>query len=127
MCNTSVLFVERVLAREHVKVEDNEATVADLRARLKRTIDYLEAVPRDQMDAVALDAPLVMNSAIGPFHFNTTQRHLSEYVLPNFFFHVSIGYCILRNQGVSIGAMDFLRDVFTQEDLAANLPKLQKN
>lgn len=124
MCNTAVLFVERLLAREHVTVEDNEATVADLRARLQRTIDYLAAVPRDQVDAVAPEAPIVMASRIGPFHFDTTQRHLSEYVLPNFFFHVSIGYCILRNQGVPIGALDFLRDVFKQEDLIAAAPQL---
>ena len=99
---------EGVLAREHETVEDNEATVADLRARLKRTVDYLEAVPRGQLDAVALDAPIVMDSKVGPFHFDSTQRHLSEYVLPNFFFHASIAFAILRNQGLPVGKGDFL-------------------
>lgn len=52
-----------------------------------------------------------MESKMGNFRF-TGQRYVSEYVIPNFHFHLTSAYCIMRTQGVPLGAFDYLKDVF---------------
>lgn len=51
-----------------------------------------------------------METKMGNFGF-TAQRYVSEMAIPNFHFHLSSAYCILRHQGVPIGAMDYLTGV----------------
>ena len=46
------------------------------------------------------------------FYFPSAQTYLSEFAIPNFHFHLSTGYCILRTQGVPLGAMDYMANVF---------------
>lgn len=48
---------------------------------------------------------------MGNFKF-TGQRYVSEFAIPNFHFHLSSAYCILRHQGVPLGALDYMKDVF---------------
>jgi len=55
---------------------------------------------------------LVETQKMGNFRFNTAQRYVSEYAMPNFHFHLTTAYCILRHMGVEIGAMDYMKDVF---------------
>lgn len=57
------------------------------------------------------DEEVVMETKAGNFRF-TGQRYISEYALPYFHFHLTSAYCIMRTQGVPLGALDYLKDVF---------------
>lgn len=49
---------------------------------------------------------------VGNFRFESGQTYLSEYAIPNFHFHLTTAYCILRHLGVPLGAFDYLGGVF---------------
>jgi hypothetical protein len=95
--------------------EDDETTFAQLQCRIKSAIEALEIIEPSTM-ARREDNELIMESKIGNFRFNTSQRYVSEFALPNFYFHLSTGYCILRQKGVQIGAMDYLKNVLIKAE-----------
>jgi hypothetical protein len=88
--------------------EDNEATFAELIARLRKTVEYLESLKPAQLDGgegrtVTWKTRSSERSLEGmPYLFN--------HVLPNVFFHVTTAYNILRHNGVELGKKDFLRN-----------------
>jgi hypothetical protein len=105
-CDTVKFCVARLAGVESPKFEDNETTLAELRERISATIAYVKSVPAAQIDGseekeVTLprrDGPLVM----------TGEAYLKHFVLPNFFFHLTTAYALLRHNGVEVGKMDFL-------------------
>lgn len=88
---------------------DEEVTFADLQARIARTVAFLKTITPDQIDG-SEDRAIVLKA--GPREFNFTgQNFLLQFVLPNFFFHVTTAYALLRHQGVEVGKMDYLGGV----------------
>ena len=108
--NTAKFGVARLGASNIPTFEDDETTFEQLQARIDRTIEVLEGVDPDVINGKE-DEEIIMESKIGNFRF-TGQRYISEYIIPNFHFHLTSAYCILRTQGVPIGAFDYLKDVF---------------
>jgi len=99
--------VARLAGQEVPKWDDNEASLDDLRARIRKTIDYVQSVPAAQIDGSEARA-IVLPMRVGdPLHF-TGQDYLTQFVLPNFYFHASTAYALLRNAGVEVGKRDFL-------------------
>lgn len=93
----------------NVAMADDETSFADLHARIAKTIDFLEAVPRDAIDgkeevAVSLQTP-------GRSFEFTGLAFVQTFVLPNFYFHMTTAYALLRMKGVPIGKMDYLGGV----------------
>ncbi len=96
----------RLAGMEPPAYEDKEQSFADLYARIDKTIAYLKSVKPAQIDGseerrVELklrDKTVVLKG----------QDYLFERVYPNFFFHVTTAYAILRHNGVEIGKGDFL-------------------
>ncbi len=85
---------------------DEEQTFADVHARLGKAIDYLSGFTPADFDG-AEQRPIELK--VGPRTINFTgTSYLSTFVLPNFFFHVTTAYAILRHNGVPIGKGDFL-------------------
>ncbi|KAI1867573.1 hypothetical protein JX265_007375 [Neoarthrinium moseri] len=107
-CNTTVWFVDRVGGLEHVAIEDNETTFEQLQARLERTIAYLNKVDAKVIDDKA-NSSVLMETKMGNFRWDDAQAYLSEFVIPNFHFHLSTAYCLLRTQGVPVDAIDYLK------------------
>jgi uncharacterized protein len=98
--------VARLAGLEVPKWEDNEATLEDLRARVRKTIDYVQSVPAAQIDGSdAREIVLAMRQ--GEVRFSG-QDYLRFYVLPNFYFHLTTTYALLRHAGVELGKRDFL-------------------
>jgi hypothetical protein len=93
-----------------ITLEDNEETFEQLQGRIDRTIEILEGVAPDSMDGME-DKEVIMETKMGNFRF-TGQRYVSEYAIPNFHFHLTSAYCIMRHLGVPVGAFDYLKDVF---------------
>ena len=85
---------------------DTETTFAELHARIQKTIDFLNTVKADQLTG-AEDREVVLKFPNGEMKF-TGRDFLANFALPNFFFHVTTAYAILRHKGINIGKMDFL-------------------
>jgi len=93
-----------------VVLEDNETTFDQLQARITRTIEILQSVDPSSLDGKE-DEEVIMETGMGNFRF-TGQSYVSEFAIPNFHFHLSTAYCILRHLGVDIGAFDYMKDIF---------------
>ncbi|MBS0447157.1 MAG: DUF1993 domain-containing protein [Proteobacteria bacterium] len=105
-CDTVKFAVARLSDVEAPKFEDNEKTFAELRQRVQRTLDYIQSVPADKIDGT--DAKEVtLPRRDGPLTM-TGEAYLQRFVLPNFFFHATMTYALLRQAGVDLGKMDFL-------------------
>lgn len=97
----------RVGGVDNVVFEDNEKTFAELEERIRRTIAFLRSVPREKLDGretapVTLDLP---DGRAIPF---TGQSFVLGFAIPNFFFHVTTAYALLRHRGVPLGKLDYL-------------------
>lgn len=85
---------------------DTEATMAELQQRIARTIAFLGSVDRAEVDASA-DRTVELKAG-GALRSFRGADYLEQFALPNFFFHVSIAYGILRAKGVPLGKLDYL-------------------
>jgi uncharacterized protein len=109
--NTVKATIQRIGNHEVPTLEDNETTFEELQARIERTIQILETAKPEAMDAMA-DKEVIMETKMGNFRFATGQEYVSNYAIPNFHFHLTSAYCIMRHLGVPLGAFDYLKDVF---------------
>ncbi|MGC1441297.1 MAG: DUF1993 domain-containing protein [Burkholderiaceae bacterium] len=87
-------------------LEDNEASIADLQARLATTIDYLKSFKPEQIDG-SEDKPIVTRRGDKETHY-TGVEYLLDHGLPNVYFHVTTCYNMLRHNGLEIGKRDYL-------------------
>jgi hypothetical protein len=98
--------VARLAGHEIPKWDDNEASFDELRARLRKIIDYVQSVPAAQIDGS--DArEIVLTMRAGEVRF-TGENYLKHYVLPNLYFHLTTTYNLLRHAGVDLGKKDFI-------------------
>lgn len=88
------------------KFEDNETTFAELQARIAKTIAFLDSFTAEQIDG-SEDRDIVLQLHEKRREFKG-KDYLFNWVLPNFYFHVTTAYNILRHHGVEIGKKDFL-------------------
>ena len=95
------------LTGEPPKFPDEEKSFAELKARIARTVEYVNGFTPAQVDAAA-DKDVTF--PIGPQQTMTLKGadYLVSFALPNFFFHATTAYDILRHAGVEIGKRDFL-------------------
>ena len=88
------------------KFEDNEKTLPELKARLRKALDFLKTLTPAQIDG-SEDKAIILTAGSNTFNFKGLD-YLNSWVLPNFYFHVTTAYNLLRHGGVEIGKMDFL-------------------
>jgi hypothetical protein len=99
--------VARLSGLEVPKWDDNEASFEELRARIRRTIDYVQSFAVEKIDG-SEGREIVLPMRQGdPLRF-TGEAYLKHWVLPNFFFHVTTAYALLRHAGVDLGKADYL-------------------
>lgn len=96
----------RLAGVEPPKFEDVEQTFDELQSRLQRTIDYLKEFNAAQIDGSESRA-ITLKMRSGPLEF-TGLSYLFGFVLPNFYFHITTAYGILRHNGVELGKLDYL-------------------
>jgi hypothetical protein len=97
----------RLAGVEVPKWEDKEASVADIRARVQKTIDYISSFNAAQIDGSETRTVLIPMRSGDPLQF-TGEAYLKHYALPNFFFHITTAYALLRHAGVEVGKGDYL-------------------
>lgn len=86
--------------------EDNETTFSDLQARIAKTTAFLQSVSAEQING-SEEREVMLKLRDREIHF-LGQPYLLNFVLPNFYFHITVAYSILRHNGVEIGKMDFI-------------------
>ena len=99
--------VARLSGLEAPKWDDTEASFDDLRARIRKTIDFVQSVPAAQIDGSEEREILLPTRSGEPMRF-TGENYLKFFVLPNLYFHATATYSLLRHAGVEIGKKDFL-------------------
>jgi uncharacterized protein len=97
----------RLAGQEVPKWEDNEASFDDLRARIRKTIDYVQSFSAAQIDGSEDKEILLPTRQAEPMRY-TGESYLKHFVLPNFFFHATTTYALLRHGGVDLGKRDYL-------------------
>lgn len=101
--------IARLAGVEIPKFEDNEKTLAELKARLRRAIDFFNTITPAQIDGTE-DKAISLTVGGNALKFKGLD-YLLAFVLPNFYFHVTTAYNLLRQGGVDIGKMDFLGQI----------------
>jgi hypothetical protein len=99
--------VARLSGQEAPKWDDNEASFDELRARIRKTLDYVQSVPAAQING-SEDREILLPTRGGEPMKLTGQSYLGYFVLPNVYFHATTAYALLRNAGVELGKKDFL-------------------
>ena len=105
-CDTAKGAAARLAGVEVPKHEDTEATLAELKARVVKTLDFIKTIKPEQLQG-AETREIVLKFPQTTLKFSGI-NYLTNFVLPNFFFHVTTAYALLRKNGVDLGKRDFL-------------------
>jgi hypothetical protein len=105
-CDTAKGVVARLAGVEIPVFEDNEKTLAELKNRVTRTIAFIQTISPEQIDGTE-DKDIVTKRGDKETHYKGMQ-FLLGHAIPNFYFHVTTTYNILRHNGIEIGKRDFL-------------------
>ncbi|MGO8855315.1 MAG: DUF1993 family protein [Steroidobacteraceae bacterium] len=105
-CDTAKGAAGRLAGVDIPKHEDTETTLDELKQRIAKTLDFLKTVSADQVNS-AETRTIEIKFPTGAWKF-TALAYLRDFVLPNFYFHESMVYALLRKSGIEIGKTDFL-------------------
>lgn len=99
--------VARLAGVEPPKYEDNETTIEQLKARIAKTVDFIKEFKPSQIDGSEdRDISLMLGGQARNFK---GENYLVGFALPNFYFHATTAYAILRHNGVELGKGDYMR------------------
>jgi hypothetical protein len=104
--DTAKGVVARLAGVDIPTYEDNETSVAQLQARIAKTIAFIEGFTSAQLDGTE-DKAIVTKRGDKETHY-TGMQFLLGHAMPNVYFHISMAYAILRHNGVEIGKRDYL-------------------
>ncbi|HQX60270.1 MAG: DUF1993 domain-containing protein [Rhodoferax sp.] len=105
-CDTAAGVVARLSGQEIPVFDNSEKTLTELKQRIAKTIAFIASVPAAQIDG-SEDKAIVTRRGDKETHY-TGMQFLLGHAIPNFYFHVSAAYNILRHNGVEVGKRDFL-------------------
>jgi hypothetical protein len=105
-CDAAKGVMARLAGIENPVFEDTEKTLPDLKARVAKTIAFIQSVTPAQIDGTE-DKDIVIKRGEKETHYKGMQ-FLLGHAVPNFYFHISTAYNILRHNGVEIGKRDYL-------------------
>lgn len=117
-CDTAKGAVAGLASIESPKMEDVEKTVPELKIRIEKTVEFLKSIKPEDIEGSEdkkISIPFVLGKWVSGFEY------ISEIYLPNFFFHLTTAYSILRHRGVTIGKADYLGDLSLKEEEESNL------
>ena len=97
----------RLAGVEAPKWDDNETSLEELRARVRKTLDYVNSVSAAQVDGSEGREITIPRRSGEPLVFNG-ETYLKHYALPNLYFHLTTAYALLRHGGVELGKGDYL-------------------
>jgi hypothetical protein len=104
--DTSKGAIARLAGVAPPAMPDTEANIAEVRQRIAKTVEFIKSVPASAIDG-SEEKQVILKTPGGDLPF-TGMAYLSGFVLPNFYFHSTVAYSILRSQGLPLGKMDYL-------------------
>lgn len=105
-CDTAKGCAARLAGIEPPRHADDEKTLPELKQRIQKTLEFLKTLEARQIDG-SEERSIVLKFPNTTFEF-TGRDYVLTFALPNFYFHCTTAYSILRHCGVEIGKMDFL-------------------
>jgi hypothetical protein len=105
-CDTAKGAVARLAGVEIPKHEDTEQTIPELKARIAKTLEFIGSLPAAKIEG-SEEREVVLKMRGQDIKFQGLQ-YLFGHALPNFYFHVTTAYNILRANGVDIGKRDYI-------------------
>ena len=105
-CDGPKFAIARLAEVEAPKFDDSETTLAALRERVRATAAFIRSVPAAKLEGTE-DKAVTIPRRAGPLTLKG-EAYLKHFVLPNFFFHMTTAYALLRHNGVELGKTDFL-------------------
>ncbi len=115
-CDTAKAAAANLAAKEAPKHEDNETTFAELRGRIGKCLAYLETLSAKDFERTKADSPIKMPDRPNrPGKTHRAEEYLLGRQIPNFYFHVTTAYDLLRQGGVEVGKSDYLGELETIE------------
>ncbi|MBS0365524.1 MAG: DUF1993 domain-containing protein [Proteobacteria bacterium] len=108
-CDTAKGAAARLAGVTAPKHEDNESTLAELSARVTWTLDFLKTIGPKQLEG-AQTREIVLQFPQMTMKFNGLD-YVTKFALPNFYFHLTTAYAVLRKNGVELGKRDFLGQI----------------
>jgi len=105
-CDGAKFCVARLAGVEAPKDDDSEASLAQLKARIAKTLAFIQSVPEAQI--VGTDDKDISVPRRDGVMVMKGEAYLNHYALPNFYFHVTTAYALLRHNGVELGKGDYL-------------------
>lgn len=105
-CDTAKTGAALLAGIEAPSYADDETSIAELQARIAKTLSFLQGIGTAQLDG-SEDRTVTLKRRDKETHF-LGLAFLLDHVLPNFYFHLTTTYAILRHNGVEIGKRDFL-------------------
>ena len=107
-CDTAKMYAARMTGKEAPVYEDNEKTLSEVKARIDKTIGYLNSFKADDFkgaEQVKISQPRWEGKYLTGFEFAT------QHAIPNMYFHITTAYSILRHNGVPVGKKDYLGEM----------------
>jgi uncharacterized protein len=105
-CDTAKGAVARLAGVEVPKHEDTEQTFAELKARIAKTVEFIKTIAPAQLEGTE-DKAIHLKLGAREIDFTGIQ-YLLGHALPNFYFHVTTAYDILRHNGVELAKRDYI-------------------
>lgn len=96
----------RLSGAEPPSIDNTEKSIADLIGRVERSIEYVKSIKPEQIDGS--EAREIVRQVRGKEVKFTGQNYLLHFALPNFYFHTTMTYALLRKGGVEVGKADFI-------------------
>ena len=107
-CDTAKLAASRLTGKEAPSHADTEKTLAEVKARIQSTVDYLNTFSaKDFTDSETKH----ITQPRWEGKYLTGHDYALQHAIPNFYFHVTTAYAILRHNGVDIGKKDYLGEL----------------
>ena len=105
-CDFAKTTAARLASVEIPKFEDNEKSFDELKARIAKTVDFLKTFQPAQIDGT--ETREITFPTGGQTMTLTGDKYLAYFALPNFYFHLTTAYAILRHNGIELGKRDFM-------------------
>ncbi len=107
-CDLAKAYVSKLTSKEAPKHEDVEKTIPELKERIRKTIQFLETVKAD--DFKGWETKQTTNPR-REGKYLPGKEFAIEHAIPNFYFHMTTAYSILRSNGIDVGKKDYLGDI----------------
>jgi hypothetical protein len=105
-CDQVKFGLARLASVEAPKFDDTESTLAQLKGRIAKTIAFIDSIKPEQVDGTEAKE---IQFSIKEWNFEFVgEQYVLTWIIPNFYFHVTTTYNILRHNGVELGKTDYL-------------------